>query len=139
MKSIDKLKGWRFEHLATILDGVKDPERLGVCLDTCHAFAAGYPMQTEKEYQKTMRQLNSKVGIKQVAAIHLNDSKKPLGSRVDRHEHIGRGCLGLEPFRHLLNDSRFAKKPMYLETPKGDEEGRALDEINLQTLRDLME
>lgn len=131
--------GWRFEHLATIIDSVRDPERLGVCFDTCHVFAAGYPMQTEKEYKATMRQLNQTVGIKKVRAFHLNDSKKEFGSRVDRHENIGHGCLGLEPFRHLLNDRRFRKIPMYLETPKGDRGKTPWDVVNLRTLRRLIE
>jgi deoxyribonuclease-4 len=131
--------GWRFEHLATILDGVKDPDRLGVCLDTCHLFAAGYPLGTEKEYRATMRQFDRGVGVKLVKAFHLNDSKRELGSRVDRHEHIGEGRLGLEPFRHLLNDSRFRKVPMYLETPKGTRDGEDLDVMNLRTLRGLIE
>lgn len=131
--------GWRFEQLAAILDGVKDPERLGVCFDTCHAFAAGYAMESEKQYKATMRALNKTVGVKLVKAFHLNDSKRELGSRVDRHEHIGSGHLGTEPFRHLLNDRRFRKTPMYLETPKGEEDGEALDVINLRTLRSLVE
>lgn len=130
--------GWRFEHLAAIIDGVKDPERLGVCIDTCHAFAAGYAMGTEKEYKATMRELNKTVGVKLVKAFHLNDSKREFGSRVDRHEHIGRGHLGIEPFRFLLNDCRFRKVPMYLETPKGQEKGEELDVINLRTLRTLL-
>ncbi len=131
--------GWKFEHLAAILDGVRDPDRLGVCFDTCHVFAAGYPLETRREYLATMRALNAAVGLKQVKAFHLNDSKRELGSRVDRHEHIGEGKLGLAPFRHLLNDRRFRKTPMYLETPKGLREGRDLDEINLATLRGLVE
>lgn len=130
--------GWKFEHLATILDGVKDPERLGVCFDTCHVFAAGYPMGTEKEYKSTMRALNKTVGVKRVKAFHLNDSKAAFGSRVDRHAKIGAGSMGLEPFRLLLNDRRFRKVPMYLETPKGEEKGRELDVINLRTLRRLV-
>lgn len=130
--------GWRFEHLAAILDSVKNPDRLGVCIDTCHAFAAGYPMGTEKEYKETIRQLNKTVGVKLVKAFHLNDSKREFGSRVDRHEHIGRGHLGLEPFRLLLNDRRFRKIPMYLETPKGKEKGEDLDAINLRTLRSII-
>ena len=130
--------GWKFEHLATILDGVKDPERLGVCFDTCHVFAAGYPMGTEKEYKATMRALNKTVGVKRVKAFHLNDSKVAFGSRVDRHAKIGAGSMGLEPFRLLLNDRRFRKVPMYLETPKGKEKGRELDVINLRTLRRLV-
>ena len=135
--------GWRFEQLATILDGVKDPDRLAVCIDTCHVFAAGYPLSTPKDYKATMQQLDKTVGLKLVKAIHLNDSKKELGSRVDRHEHIGRGKIGLEGFRLLLNDSRFAKVPMYLETAKEDEDGEPdgirLDKMNLATLRKLVE
>jgi deoxyribonuclease-4 len=132
--------GHTFEQLARIIDGVRDPDRLGVCFDTCHVFAAGYPMETDAEYKSTMRDLNKSVGVKTVKAFHLNDSKKLLGSRVDRHEHIGMGEMGLEPFRHLLNDRRFKKTPMYLETPKGDnDEGQSWDEINLQTLRGLIE
>ena len=132
--------GWRFEHLATILDGVKDPDRLGVCFDTCHAFAAGYPLQTKKEYLGTMRELNRLVGLGQVKAFHLNDSKRELGSRVDRHEHIGKGCLGSKPFARLLNDRRFRKVPMYLETPKGEDPKtkKPWDTINLRRLRRLI-
>ena len=131
--------GWRFEHLATILDGVKDPERVGVCFDTCHVFAAGYSMETEKQYKSTMREFNKVVGVNQIKAFHFNDSKTEFGSRVDRHAGIGRGCMGKEPFRFLLNDRRFRKVPMYLETPKGEENGKELDVINLQTLRRLID
>jgi len=130
--------GWKFEHLATVLDGVRDPDRLGVCFDTCHVFAGGYAMGTEKEYKATMRSLNKTIGVKKVKAFHLNDSKKPLGSRVDRHEHIGQGELGLDPFRFLLNDRRFRKVPMYLETPKGEKNDGRLDVMNLKTLRKLI-
>lgn len=131
--------GHRFEQLAAIWEGVKDPERVGgVCIDTCHTFAAGYPLGTEKDYQATMKLLDQTVGLKQVRAFHLNDSVKPLGSRVDRHAGIGRGQMGKEPFRYLLNDPRFKKIPMYLETPKGEEKGKDLDTINLQVLRRLV-
>jgi deoxyribonuclease-4 len=130
--------GWRFEQLAAILDRVQDPDRVGVCFDTCHAFAAGYPMGTEKEYKSTMRQFNRIIGIKRLKAFHLNDSKRELGSRVDRHQHIGHGCLGLEPFRRLLNDLRFRMTPMYLETPKEKLNGEDWDVINLRTLRGLI-
>src|SRR5262245_52294094 len=139
--------GSRFEHLAAMIDGVKDPDRLGVCIDTCHTFAAGYPLgssltltlsQREREHRDTMRALDQTVGLKLVKAFHLNDSAKPLGSRVDRHAHIGRGLMGKEPFRLLLNDRRFRKVPMYLETPKGMEKGKDLDAINLRTLRSLI-
>jgi len=131
--------GWRFEHLAAIIDGVRDPDRVGVCIDTCHTFAAGYALGTEKEYKATLRSLDKTVGLKLVRAIHLNDSQKPLGSRVDRHAHIGRGQMGKEPFRFLMNDRRFRQVPMYLETPKGEEQGKDLDTINLKVLRRLIE
>ncbi len=130
--------GRTFEQLAAMIDGVKNPDRLGVCIDTCHLFAAGYPLGTEKEYKATMRSLDTTVGLKLVRAFHLNDSAKPLGSRVDRHAHIGRGLMGKEPFRFLLNDRRFKKIPMYLETPKGMEKGKDLDTINLRVLRGLI-
>ena len=130
--------GCRFEQLAAMIDGVKNPDRLGGCIDTCHIFAAGYPLGTEKEYRATMRALDQSVGVKLVRAIHLNDSAKPFNSHVDRHAHIGRGTMGKEPFRHLLNDPRFRKVPMYLETPKGEEKGKDLDVTNLQTLRRLI-
>jgi len=130
--------GHRFEHLGAVIGGVRQSERLGVCIDTCHAFAAGYPLATAAEYADTFEQLDRTVGLDRIKAFHLNDSKKPLGSRVDRHEHIGEGALGLEPFRHLLNDPRFRQVPMYLETPKGLRDGEELDVINLRTLRGLV-
>ena len=131
--------GAKFEHLATIIEGVKQPERLGVCVDTCHIFAAGYAMGTKKEYMATMKALDATVGIDKVKAFHLNDSKAKFNSHVDRHEHIGRGQIGIEPFRFLMNDRRFKKVPMYLETPKGIEDGEELDVMNLRTLRGLVE
>lgn len=130
--------GCRFEQLAEPIARVHNPDRMGICVDTCHIFAAGYPLGTENEYKATMRELDKTVGVKQIKAFHLNDSAKPLGSRVDRHAHIGRGLMGTEPFRLLLGDRRFRKVPMYLETPKGEEKGRDLDEINLETLRGLI-
>lgn len=131
--------GWKFEHLAKIIDRARDPDRLGVCFDTCHVFAAGYAMETKKEYLATIRALDKTVGYKKVKAFHLNDSLKPLGSRVDRHAAIGKGEMGKEPFRHLLNDRRFKKTPMYLETPKGtNARGVDLDIVNLRTLRRLV-
>ena len=129
--------GHRFEQLAAILQRVKDPERLGICFDTCHVFAAGYPMGTRRDYRATMRTLDRLVGLGQIKAFHLNDSRRELGSRVDRHEHIGHGQLGLEPFRHVLRDRRFRRTPMYLETPKGQKDGVEWDVINLSTLRSL--
>jgi deoxyribonuclease-4 len=130
--------GHRFEHLATILEAVADPKRLGVCLDTCHVFAAGYPLSPEAEYRATMTAFNDTIGIKQLKAFHVNDSVKPLGSRVDRHAPIGRGCLGVEPFRLLLNDARFRNHPMVLETPKEEGDNDAMDAVNLATLRGLL-
>ncbi len=134
--------GWRFEHLATIIDAVKNPDRLGVCIDTCHLFAAGYEFATPKQYKAMFGQLDTTVGLKLIKAFHLNDSKRELGSRVDRHEHIGEGRIGLEAFRLLLNDPRFHKVPMYLETPKevdGDKRGLELDAKNLAMLRGLVD
>jgi deoxyribonuclease-4 len=130
--------GWRFEHLAEMLSRAKSPEMLGVCVDTCHVFAAGYPLSPRKDYLKTMREFDQIIGLRQIQAFHLNDSKRELGSRVDRHAHIGEGLLGLEPFRLLLNDSRFENTPMYFETPKGTRDGEDLDAMNLRTLRSLV-
>jgi deoxyribonuclease-4 len=129
--------GCKFEELATMLDGVKQPERVATCLDTCHIFAAGYPISSEKDYKQTMRQFNKLIGLKRLKAIHVNDSKKPLGSRVDRHAHIGHGEIGMEGFRQLMADRRMRKIPMYLETPKADNDGEPWDATNLRTLREL--
>ncbi len=129
--------GHRFEHLGAIFDQVADPERLSVCMDTCHVFAAGYPLETPEQYNETLGSLEAAVGPGRVRVLHLNDSLKGLGSRVDRHAGIGRGLMGLEPFRHVVNDPRFADVPMILETPKGTEDGVALDALNLATLRRL--
>jgi deoxyribonuclease-4 len=128
--------GHRFEHLAHILGAVAKPERLGVCLDTCHVFAAGYPLAPEADYQATMAAFDRVIGLKRLRVFHVNDSKRPLGSRVDRHAHIGQGCLGLEPFRLLVNDPRFRDRPMILETPK-EEQGKDMDAVNLGVLRGL--
>jgi deoxyribonuclease IV len=125
--------GYRFEHLAEILARTNYPDRLGVCLDTCHLFAAGYDLRTLAACEATFREFDAIVGLGRVKAFHLNDSKKSLGSRVDRHENIGNGQLGLEPFRFLLNDARFAGIPMLLETPGGGEAYRT----DLKTLRSL--
>ncbi len=131
--------GHRFEHLGRILDRVAEPERLGVCVDTCHIFAAGYPLGTPAEYHDTMAALERSVGAGRVRLWHLNDSLKPLGSRVDRHAGIGRGHLGIEPFRHVVNDPRFRGLPMILETPKGDDTGEGLDAVNLSILKNLID
>jgi deoxyribonuclease-4 len=130
--------GWRFEHLAAILDRVQDSKRLGVCVDTCHIFAAGYPLAPEKEYETTMQAFDRLIGLSRIKVFHINDSKKPMGSRVDRHEHIGKGHLGLEPFRLLINDARFQKVPMIMETPKEGPKDEDMDVLNLDTLRGLV-
>lgn len=130
--------GAKFEELAWIIDHAAAPERLGVCVDTCHIFSAGYPLIEATDYKATFAEFDRLIGVKKIKAFHLNDSLKPFASRVDRHAHIGRGSLGLEPFRHLLNDKRFAKVPMYLETAKGEEDGEQLDAINLRTLKSLI-
>lgn len=137
--------GATFEQLASIIAKMNDHRRVGVCLDTCHLLASGYDLCSPEGYASTFKQFGRLVGFDRLKAFHLNDSKKPLGSRVDRHEHIGQGCLGLEPFRRIVNDRRFRDVPMMLETPKA--EGRAkgaievdpLDERNLNTLRNLIE
>jgi deoxyribonuclease IV len=137
--------GHRFEHLATILEMLDGSPRVGVCLDTCHLLTAGYDLCSEEGYARTFQEFHRLVGLERIKVFHLNDSKKPCGSRVDRHEHIGKGCLGIEPFRRLLNDPRFAALPMLLETPKLDTpDSRRRSDVdpwdarNLRTLRRLM-
>ena len=127
--------GRTFEELAAIIDGSRFPDKFGVCLDTCHTFAAGYNTATEEGYQDTMAQFDRLIGLDRLLCFHFNDSKKGLGSRVDRHEHIGQGTLGLNPFRFILNDARFATVPKILETPKGDSD--EMDGVNLALLRGL--
>jgi deoxyribonuclease-4 len=129
--------GHRFEHLARILSLVSQPDRLGVCFDTCHVFAAGYALAPAAEYRATMRAFERIIGLRRLRAFHVNDSLKPLGSRVDRHAHIGCGEMGLEPFRLLVNDRRFRHRPMILETPKEEGEEDDMDAVNLATLRGL--
>ena len=129
--------GHRFEHLAWLIEHTPEGERLGVCLDTCHVFAAGYELRTPEGYAATMETFDRIVGLARLKAIHLNDSKGDLGSRRDRHEHIGKGCIGLEGFRHVLNDARLAGLPGLLETPKGDDLRE--DRENLAVLRSLIE
>ena len=108
--------GYRFEHLAEIIDMVKDKSRMGVCLDTCHMFAAGYDIRTEKSYEKTMKEFDEVVGFKYLKGMHLNDAKSQLGSRVDRHHSIGKGNIGLDAFRFIMNDKRLNNIPLILET-----------------------
>ena len=128
--------GRSFEELGAIISGSKFPEKFGVCFDTCHTFAAGYDIVTEDGYAETMAQFDRIIGLERLQCFHLNDSKKGLGSRVDRHEHIGQGELGLNPFRFILNDHRFTKVPKILETPKGDND--EMDIANLEILRGLL-
>jgi deoxyribonuclease IV len=137
--------GHRFEHLAAILEHAGGSNRIGVCLDTCHLLTAGYDLCTDEGYAATFRDFDRVVGLDRLRVFHLNDSKQPCGSRIDRHEHIGKGCLGLEPFRKLLNDPRFADLPMLLETPKLETPKRRRrrdvdpwDARNLRTLRKLI-
>lgn len=124
--------GWRFEQIAAIIERVERSERLGVCFDTCHVFAAGYPIDEPDGYERTMREFDAVIGLDRLKLFHMNDSLRERGSRVDRHEHIGQGRIGLKGFRLLVNDPRFMDTPMILETPK-DETGRD-DILNLRRL-----
>ena len=136
--------GYRFEHLSAIIDRLDGSPRVGVCLDTCHLVASGYDIVTETGYQATFDQFEQFVGLNRLKVFHGNDSKRPRGSRVDRHEHIGQGCLGLEPFRRLMRDPRFDGLPILIETEKSEglQKPRLiatdpLDMNNLETLRRL--
>jgi deoxyribonuclease-4 len=128
--------GYRFEQLAWILEHSGVAHRLGVCFDTCHVLAAGYALGDARSFERTFAEFERTIGLERLLAFHLNDSRYPAGSRRDRHEHIGRGALGLEPFRRILNDERFRDLPMVLETPEGD--GLALHRRNLDLLRSLL-
>ena len=127
--------GYRFEHIVRMFDATRESERLQVCFDTEHAFAAGYDIRTREGYEQTFSEFDETIGIERLAAFHLNDSKKEFNSRVDRHEHIGKGHIGLDAFRLLMNDKRFWGVPMCLETPKGLD--LAEDRQNLGLLRSL--
>jgi deoxyribonuclease-4 len=131
--------GHRLEHLAVIIERVKHPDRLGVCLDTAHLFAAGYDFRGRR-YARFRREVDAAVGIDRVRVLHLNDSKKELGSRVDRHDHIGRGTIGLEGFRPFVRDPAFHDRPKILETHKDGtaEDGRTWDVVNLEALQSLL-
>ncbi len=128
--------GHRFDQLASILERVRADARIGFCLDTCHTFAAGYDIRTPEGYRKTLREFDRLIGVDRIAAFHVNDCKRELGSRVDRHTHIGQGRIGLEGFRCLVNDRRFVRVPKILETPKGPDLRE--DRMNLATLRGLV-
>jgi len=130
--------GYDLHHLLRIIERVRDPERLGVCIDTAHAFAAGYNLGSESGTRKFIRQLDDLIGLELVRAMHLNDSKVKRGSRVDRHEHIGRGHIGLDAFRVIVRNRKLSRVPKCLETAKGeDDHGREWDAVNLATLREL--
>ncbi len=130
--------GWRFEHLAEMIHRCGRTARAGVCLDTAHVFAAGYDIRTAEAYEQTMSQFERIVGLERLHAVHVNDSTRELGSRVDRHAHVGRGRIGLAGFRCLVNDPRLARVPLILETPKGaDDRGRDWDAVNARRLRRL--
>jgi deoxyribonuclease-4 len=130
--------GHQFDQLRAIIDRLCEPERIGICLDTCHMFAAGHDFRSEADYHNLMELIDGTLGLGRVACIHLNDSKRDLGSRVDRHEHIGKGKIGMRGFAHFINDVRLAHVPMILETPKGTNgRGTDLDRVNLRRLRAL--
>ncbi len=129
--------GYRFEQIARMIDGTRESDRLRVCFDTEHAFAAGYDIRTKEGYEQTFTEFDETIGVNVLAAFHLNDSKKEFNSRVDRHEHIGKGHIGVEAFRFLLNDKRFWGLPMCLETPKGPDLKE--DKENLALLRSLIQ
>ncbi len=128
--------GYKLEHLAAIFDGVRQPGSLTLCIDTAHVFAAGYDIRTRQGWDNLLQQLDSLIGLDKVVAIHLNDSKAPLGSRVDRHAHIGKGALGTPAFRHVVNDPRFRDHPGCIETPKSPDLHE--DIRNLAVLRSLL-
>ncbi len=129
--------GHMFEHLASIMDKIKDQHRIGICLDTSHVFAAGYDIRTPATYRKALDAFNTIIGFENLYVIHLNDSKKELGSRVDRHEHIGEGRIGIKAFELLMNDVRFWDIPKIIETPK-QKDGPDLDRMNLNRLKSLL-
>jgi len=130
--------GYVFEHLAAIADMVDDKKRMGFCFDTCHVFAAGYDLRTKMAYTETMKAFDKTLGFERLHVMHLNDAKKGLGSRRDRHDHVGEGHLGIEAFRLIMNDPRLKTVPKILETPK--EKGPVdYDRLNLERLRSLMQ
>jgi deoxyribonuclease-4 len=123
--------GHRFEQLRAIIDMVDEKERMAVCVDTCHIFAAGYDISTEKGWESTFAEFDSIIGVNRLVAFHVNDSKRECGLHVDRHEHIGKGFIGLDGFRALMNDVRFLKVPKILETPKGEDMTEDVENMNL--------
>lgn len=128
--------GYRFEHLRDIIGSISHSDRIAICVDTCHIFAAGYDIRKEEDYQKTMENFDQNIGLDRLRVFHFNDSKRKCGVRVDRHEHIGQGEIGISGFSWILNDNRFAKVPKILETPKGKTHRE--DKRNLKVLRSLV-
>ena len=126
--------GRTFEQIAQVVDGCKEHPRIGVCLDTCHVFAAGYDIRSEEAYEETVSSFDRVIGFDKLKVIHANDSKKGLGSRVDRHEHIGDGEIGIEAFRRLVNDPRLRQVPIVVETPDAE----TMHAINVARLRELL-
>jgi deoxyribonuclease-4 len=129
--------GYRFEQLSEIIDLVEEKERMTVCIDTAHIFAAGYDIKEPKSFKEVIKEFDEIIGLDRLKCFHMNDSKKPLGSRVDRHEHIGKGFIGLEGFKNIMNDKRLTKIPKILETPKDKDQKEDL--INIKTLNNLIE
>ncbi len=123
--------GYRFEHIAEIIELVEEKERMAVCIDTAHIFAAGYDLRSEEAYEKTIGEFDEIIGLERLKCMHMNDSKKELGSRVDRHEHIGKGFIGLEGFANIMNDKRLENVPKILETPKGKEQLEDIENLNV--------
>lgn len=133
-----KSVGHEFRQLGTIIKQAKKGRKVGVCIDTCHIFAAGYALSPKTGYEATIKEFDDAIGLEQLKCIHLNDSVKGLGSRVDRHAHIGAGAIGLEGFRNLLTDKRMQELPILLETPKGQNpDGEEWDAVNLKLAREL--
>ncbi len=131
--------GYRFEEISAVIEQTKDAARLGVCLDTCHLFASGYDFRAADGYAAMIAEMNDTFGTQRVGCIHVNDSKRELGSRVDRHDHIGKGKIGKNGFAHFVNDPRWRNVPFILETPKGkDGRGSDLDKVNLKRLRTML-
>jgi len=128
--------GYRFEHIAKIIENVEEKNRMSVCIDTAHIFAAGYDFRTKEAYESTMKNFDNIIGLERLKCFHINDSKKEFGSRVDRHEHIGKGFIGKEGFANIMNDKRLEHIPKILETPKGKEQLEDLE--NLKVLKSLI-
>ena len=129
--------GYKFEHIRKIIDLIEQKERISVCIDTAHIFAAGYDIRKPEAYIKTMKEFDDIIGLERLKCFHMNDSKKELGSRVDRHAHIGEGFIGLDGFRNIMNDKKLERVPKILETPKGKEQLEDLE--NIKVLLSLVE